>query len=404
LNIASRRNEMKTQYRQILITATVALALTAILTVLTACEKSGQSYSLESAGTGFRQATNYVPRPIDILWVIDNSGSMESSQNNLAANFSSFINRFVGQNYDFHMAVTTTEAWRGKYTANNPDFRKFMNGGWVCGLTPPAKCTQSNQYVFRSSSVFMMDKNSANMTDTNTNNDSIQQIFDINARLGIFGSGDERAFESLKDTLTWTGNDVFAFRRPNAYFAVIIVSDEDDFSATTSTYLNNNYNSANLIPVNNYVSWLDTYAGVIANQDPAKVAADRKTKYSVNTISIQDNTCLAQLNDSTQRLGLRYKDIATKTGGLNLSLCGDFASNLNLISSTVEAAISEIQLTREPVVSSIVVTVNGVKLAQDATNGWSYDSTTMILKFNGSGIPPAGADVQIIYDPVTVAQ
>jgi len=250
----------------------------------------------------------------------------------------------------------------------------------------------------------MIDKNSANLTDTNTNNDSIQQIFDINARMGIFGSGDERAFESLKDTLTWTGNDVFAFHRPDAYLAVIIVSDEDDFSSKTSAYLNNSYTSPNLIPVDTYVTWLDSYAGVISNPDATKVAADRKGKYSVNTISIQDNACLSQLADSSQQIGKRYKDIATKTGGLNLSLCGDFASNLNLISSTVEDAISEVQLSREPVVSSIVVMVNGTRLNQDAANGWTYDSATMILKFHGTGIPPAGADVQITYDPVTVAQ
>lgn len=349
--------------------------------LITACDKGGSSYSLQSEATGFKQSTNYVPRPIDILWVVDNSGSMQSSQTNMAANFNSFINRFVGQNYDFHMAVIGTDAWRGKYSAATPDYRKFHEDGWI---------NPGTGWVHRFSGVFMIDKNTPDIPGT----------FDINGRLGIFGSGDERAFESFKDSLSWSGNNVFNFRRTDAYLAIIIVSDEDDGSATTSAFLNNNYSSPNMVPVQTYVDYLDTYAGVIADPDPLVKSEDRKKKYSVNTISIQDNECKALLADSSQRLGIRYADIANKTNGLNLSLCGDFASNLNLISSTVEAAISEIKLDRAPVPGSIVVTVNGIVLPEDPVNGWTYNSTTMILKFHGTGIPAAGADVSITYDPL----
>ena len=55
----------------------------------------------------FTQQGGKSNRPIDILWVIDNSTSMCDNQTALAQNFASFINKFAGQsaNVDFKMAL-----------------------------------------------------------------------------------------------------------------------------------------------------------------------------------------------------------------------------------------------------------------------------------------------------------
>ncbi|MFU8805618.1 MAG: hypothetical protein ACNA8W_17525 [Bradymonadaceae bacterium] len=53
---------------------------------------------------------------VDILWVIDNSGSMCQQQSLLRANFARFIDRLDAGDLDFHMAVTTTHmATREQY-------------------------------------------------------------------------------------------------------------------------------------------------------------------------------------------------------------------------------------------------------------------------------------------------
>lgn len=52
-------------------------------------------------------------RVVDILWVIDNSGSMGDEQDDLAYNFETFINNFISQDVDFQMAITTTDARSG---------------------------------------------------------------------------------------------------------------------------------------------------------------------------------------------------------------------------------------------------------------------------------------------------
>ena len=46
---------------------------------------------------------------LDILWVIDNSGSMMPFQQNLSTNIGSFMNSFVAAAPDYHMGVITTD-------------------------------------------------------------------------------------------------------------------------------------------------------------------------------------------------------------------------------------------------------------------------------------------------------
>src|SRR4051812_27663931 len=51
---------------------------------------------------------------IDVLWVVDNSGSMAPRQENLAKNFQSFMDVFVKSGIDFRLAVTTTDVFKEK--------------------------------------------------------------------------------------------------------------------------------------------------------------------------------------------------------------------------------------------------------------------------------------------------
>src|SRR5687767_15154056 len=46
---------------------------------------------------------------VDVLWVIDNSGSMEDEQADLVANFPAFMDFFLGSGLDYHIGVTSTD-------------------------------------------------------------------------------------------------------------------------------------------------------------------------------------------------------------------------------------------------------------------------------------------------------
>lgn len=325
------------------------------------CEKSDRSFSVLSDQASFSQAPGYevVPQKIDVLWVIDNSGSMATSQSALTSNFSRFISRFQSLNYDFHMGVTTSEAYLARF-GYGTDYSTLSDG------------------VSSHSGIRVMDKNTANLTD----------VFMINATQGVDGSGDERAFSSFEEVLNSSANA--SFRRSDAFLAIIIVSDEDDFSANSIDYLANNYADPRLVATSYYKNYLDTLVGA--------------GKYSVNAIAILSDACKNSLTDgfSGRRVGQRYIELADLTGGVKASLCDNFGDSLQLISDTIinqKLAVS-FKLNREPQIPTLAVKVNGVTILEDPTNGWTYDSANLILTFHGTSVPPAGASISITYDPL----
>lgn len=330
-----------------------------LFTILSSCEKSDRSYSLMADAETFQQTATYVPRKVDILWIIDNSGSMKTSQDNLTANFSRFISRFQSLKYDFHMGINTTDAWLGRYNSSKVALRRLKDGTSALH-----------------SGVFVMDKDTPD----------IDNVFVINASQGVTGSGDERAFSAIEDTLGYAENS--DFRRTDAFLAVIVVSDEDDFSATSSTTIYNNYNSSKIIPVSTYKTFLDNYAG--------------SGNWSFNAITILDETCRATLNaqSSGRLIGKRYMELADLSNGTKSSLCGDFGESMQLISDTLIQLSSTFTLNREPDPATIKVIVNGQTVATDATNGWTYDATTLTITFHGTAVPAAGDAVVINFDPV----
>lgn len=152
------------------------------------------SYEIRQAGEGvieewFIDSWEQEEIPIlDILWVIDNSGSMSSHQSNLSTNVSYFMNNFIQLGVDFNMAVITTD----RYTISQI------------------------------------------ITDQDANAVSLLAQSVV---AGTYGSGIERgiqmAYESLSDSNhAGPGGNFF---RQDAKLVVIFVSDEPDHSQSDWT-------------------------------------------------------------------------------------------------------------------------------------------------------------------------
>lgn len=352
----------------------ILLGLTVLL-FATGCNKADPSFSLPATQSSFSENPTFevVPQKIDILWVVDTSGSMETSQTALRQNFARFIQKFQSQQYDFHMAVTSTDAYIAKFDANRTGLRILRDG---------RLSLDTGGEIGTHSGVRVMTRATPNLVN----------VWNINSDQGIDGSGDERVFSSFEQALTEPTNKA-AFRRPDAYLAIISVSDEDDYSSTSPNYGGNNYNAPGIIPVSYYKSFLDTYAG--------------SAGYSFNTISILDNACETRLaNDFAGRhIGQRYIQLADLTKGVKASLCDDFGTSLQLISDTIvnqHPVNATYRLGREPVESSIVVKLNGTAVPKDATNGWTYDASTIVVTLHGTASQAiqAGGTVAITYDPL----
>src|SRR4051812_22824296 len=103
------------------------LMLTAATCSLAACGSGGASYSLLPEDNAFRQTSQTVKGKLDILWMIDNSGSMQSSQDALAAAFPDWIDQFDSRGYDYRIAVGATDAWRTIYN-QGATFSRFRDG------------------------------------------------------------------------------------------------------------------------------------------------------------------------------------------------------------------------------------------------------------------------------------
>ncbi len=70
---------------------------------------------------------------------------------------------------------------------------------------------------------------------------------------------------------------------------------------------------------------------------------------------------------------------------------------MNAIATNAGGAASLFQLSETPISSTIVVTVDGVSLAEDSTNGWQYVSGSNSIVFRGDAVPSEGVEILVSY-------
>ncbi len=329
---------------------------------------------------------------------------MIPAQNNILTNIQSFMTNFQSKNLDFKIAITTTESYLGGAAfTNNNAYTKFRNGATLYQLNSNGQPTSTVSYS-KYSGIFVIIPGVADLINT----------FVTNAYQGDQGSGDERAFRSMQLALDDSQNA--GFHRADAYLAVIILSDEDDFSGdrrvegswigqlpgeTLAQYQaryvpDHDYAAPTLDSVDSYISYLDT----LTSSTPSN------RHYNVSAISVLDSACqTAQTSSGSPNsiIAQRYINLASQTSGTTGSLCDtNFSATLTRLQENILELSSQFFLQRTPVLSSITVVVNSISIAQDATNGWSYNSDANSIVFHGSSIPPQGANIAINFDPTTI--
>jgi hypothetical protein len=337
---------------------------------LTACDKGGGSFSLLPDSNSFQQATSSTNNKIDILFVVDNSASMAPLQTNLNNNFHSFINNFVTKGYDFQLGVTTSDAYRSMSQFGGPASAAYLRDGVGSVHSGYPIITQSTP--------------------------DIEGVFVTNANQGDNGNADERVFSSFKATLQSSHNN--GFHRPDAFLAIVILSDEDDFSnpnRAVGANPDHSYSQTGLETVASYISFLDQYTGTVdVNNRP----------YNISAITVLDNTCLNshKKNAPTSIVGQRYMQIVNATDGVLGSICDtSFADSLTLIESKIIELSTQFPLSRVPDVSTIQVHVNGAVIIESSTNGWTYNSTANSIVFHGSAVPPQGSQINVDFQPLS---
>jgi hypothetical protein len=273
---------------------------------------------------------------VDILWVVDDSGSMTNQRQTLSNNFSRFLDELLALQVRFQMGVISTN---------------YNDRGTLRGTTKIiTNATPNPRQVFLQNTTFPPSR----------------------ARL-------EQGLRMLELALTEPNRSGAnaGFLRPNAALAVIVVTDEDDSSYGDPAYYarflrslkgpgNENLSSLSIIggttPDGCFPPGEEIYFGGLA--EPA----------------------------------FRYSSAATKTGGIIGSICDvSFEETLLKIASALNTLRRVFPLSLKPDPATITVLVNGTSVPRDVVNGWQYRSETQSITFLGNYVPPPGAILRFEY-------
>lgn len=131
---------------------------------------------------------------VDVLWIVDNSGSMSGDLVTVGNNFNDFIQVFIDYDLDYQVGVITTDV-------DDPSQSGNLVGPYVTPSTPDPVGTFVDQID-----------------------------------LGSSGSATEKGFEAMQLALTeplLSGNNA-GFMREGAALAAIVVTDEDNSSSQSA--------------------------------------------------------------------------------------------------------------------------------------------------------------------------
>jgi len=156
-------------------------------------------------------------RNLDLLFVIDNSLSMEAEQTSLAENFGRMVNVFEsieGGMPNIHVGVISTDMGAGQYgCGGDGDAGALQSAPREPGCSPPDGAFISN------------------IEGVPNYSGSFANTFSCIARLGVNGCGFEQPLASMRKALDGSVPQNTGFLREDALLAIVFITDEDDCSA-----------------------------------------------------------------------------------------------------------------------------------------------------------------------------
>ena len=262
---------------------------------------------------------------MDILFIIDNSGSMQQEQTNLAANFPAFVQVLEsftnadGQTIDYHVGVTTTGVSKDYEIDtglpwNIPESQDGEDGH----LQEGSGCAMPRRWLQRGD------------TDVSTK-------FSCIASVGTGGPSDEMPLEGARLAVTerMADSSNAGFLRSEALLALVILTDEEDCSRPDDHFTLGIGEDlcGSAAPVSQYVSALDGVAGSRDRWAAAIIAG------------VGPGACSSDLGNAEE--AERLIDFADQVGdnAVTSSICqGDLATPLAEAMATFQAACNDVEV------------------------------------------------------------
>jgi hypothetical protein len=265
--------------------------------------------------------TTYIQQPkVDILFVVDRSGSMNSYQTNLSQNIDLFLNQLSYLDVDYQIGVLTSDGTLPIYVNYHAKLQ-----GKVKIVTPSTP-------------------------------DALAQIKN-NIMVGSLGDSREVFFSPIVKALSphylAVGGVNQGFIREKAHLAIVFLTDAEE-------------QSQNISPQDTFDFLVDL-----------KKSKNKVLSYGIIIPSsyVGGSGCLRDAGEP-----LRFEEFLLKTinGGTKknvMNICSQtFGNDLLRISKDLTRFLSgTIYLSQRPVLSTMSVYYNGIQLKSDFSNGWFYD-------------------------------
>ena len=295
---------------------------------------------------------------VDILWIVDNSKSMQEEQDAVAAAAGSFLAQLEDAGMDFHLGVVTTDM-----SSSNADAGALMGGVMTSACMDdgdPADCTYASQ-------------------------------FQAAVLRGVDGDNQEKglgaALAAISEPIKSTRNA--GFRRDDAPLMIVVLSDENDCTdqGALAPDTSNDacyHNGDLLVPVPDLASDL-------------RDATDNNTMFSGIIGPAQKKLC------STSYSGDRYRWAIEILRGIEANICdNDYDTVMAGLGLAASGVLDTFQLSKAADPETIEVQVDPPDLEPydvdgDELIGWTYDATYSQITFHGSSVPPRGSVVTVDY-------
>lgn len=312
---------------------------------------------------------------VDILWMIDNSGSMAAEQLKIADRFNQFFSQLITSQVDYHIAVVTSDpADRGILRAyNGPAVENCDSCRFLTNTVP---CSNPG--------VVTTGLSPAEIESTLATNCPAQLVFRKMVNVGINGSSFEEGFTQVAAALGANVVDPntgfpagtvppenVGFLRPEAALFVIFVSDEDEGAKRDGSpirYYQRLFESLkgagneNKVSVSAITGWpisadapplaqvcdalTTTFDNVPSNDSPLAPRI-REIMTAANAGGCIDQGAAANDENAFAETGSRYVELACRTGGVVSNMCeADYSTALDQLGANAAGLLRKFTISR----------------------------------------------------------
>jgi hypothetical protein len=328
--------------------------------------------------------TQQAASKIDVLWIVDNSGSMAPRQENLARNFGSFIQEFAKNSIDYRIAVTTTDIFR--------EAGRFVGNPKIITPTTPNVATifANNIRVGTTGSPYEVGLEAARL--------SLELQKQANEATVLMCQGACPSMNNAQCKANCETNATFQFLRRDAYLYLIFVTDEEDRSSQDVRFFYRFFETVKGVGNDGTV----TTAAIMGDVPSNACGATPGTRYkALSELTGGEVGSICDANFSTtlgklarNAVGLKRKfalQVAPNLQTLQVRL--RYPCNVPEDQVTACASVDRAACMGNPVDSMNVVCTP----KQGAPDGWEYEAAGNLVFFGGESVPGLSAQIELQY-------